>query len=290
MKYNINIDVQTRAVSFLKANSSKTANAQNLLPLNITKFLWFLAVVVLIVSSCNKRETEPLDLDFGYAYYPLQVGQIREFAVDSIIFDPAAGGTKIDTNSWFIKESIADSFPGQDGLTWYRIERVQRQSDTQPWQIGKVYAAARSSQQAYRTEENLRFINMIFPLKANETWNGNAFFSNATSVEVAGEQLKMFKDWGDYRMISIAEPFQVGGISFENVCSIQMADSENLVEYRQAEEHYAKDIGLVYRELQILDTQCEVCCNGDYGVCPTIGWGQKAEKGFILRQRLLRWQ
>jgi len=258
--------------------------------INIIKSLSLLAATVLLVYSCNKRETEPLDLDWGYEYYPLQVGQIREFAVDSIIFDPAASGTQIDTNSWFIKESVTDTFPGQDGLTWYRIERVQRQSDGEPWQIGKVYAAARSKQQAYRTEENLRFIVMTFPLQANETWNGNAFFSNTTSVEVAGEQLKMFKDWGDSRTVSLAEPFEVGELSFENVCSIQLVNSENLVEYRQAKEHYAKDIGLVYRELHILDTQCEVCCNFDYAVCPTINWGQKAEKGFILRQRLLRWQ
>ncbi len=257
--------------------------------IKITNYLWLIAAVVLIVSSCNKRETEPLDLDFGYAYYPLEVGQIREFEVDSIIFDPAAGGTQIDTNSWFIKESITDSFPAQDGLTWYRIERVQRQSATQPWQIGKVYAAARSNQQAYRTEENLRFIAMTFPLQANETWNGNAFFSNSTAVEIAGEQIEMFKDW-NYRTLSLAEPFQVGGLLFEKVCSIQLADSENIIEYRQGKEYYAKNIGLIYKELQIMDSQCEVCCSSDFGACATTDWGQRAEKGFILRQRLLHWQ
>jgi len=242
-----------------------------------------------MVYSCGKNETELLDLDFGYEYYPLQVGQIREYAVDSIIFDPALTGTQIDTNSWFIKESIVDSFPGQDGLTWFRIERVQRRSDTLPWEIGKVYAAARSKDQAYRTEENLRFVKMTFPLKANETWDGNAFFSDRTAVEVAGEQILMFIDW-DYRTLALAESLQVGDLNFEQVCSIQLANSENFIEYRQGKEHYAKNIGLIYRELQILDTQCEVCCNGDVGACIPLNWEQKAEKGFILRQRLLNWQ
>lgn len=251
--------------------------------------LLILAALALTGYSCDKKETEPLDLELGYEYYPLQVGQIREFAVDSILFDPALNGTQIDTNSWFIRESITDSFPAQDGLIWYRIERFQRQSESLPWQIGKVYAAARNKQQAYRTEDNLRFIKMTFPLQANETWDGNAFFSNRTTVEVAGEQIEMFVDW-NYRTLSLADPFQVGDLLFDTVCSIQLADSENLVEYRQAKEHYAKNIGLVYRELQILDTQCEVCCNGDFAVCTTINWGQKAEKGFILRQRLLRWE
>lgn len=251
--------------------------------------LLLLTAVISVFYACDIKETESLDLNFGYEYYPLQVGQIREFAVDSILFDPALNGTPTDTNSWFIRESITDSFPGQDGLTWYRIERAQRQSESLPWQVGKVYAAARSKQQAYRTEENLRFIKMTFPLQANKTWDGNAFFSTRTAVEVAGEQIEMFVDW-DYRILSLADPLQVGDLLLDSVCSIQLADSENLVEYRQGKEHYAKNIGLVYRELQILDTQCAVCCNGDFGVCATIDWGQKAEKGFILRQRLLRWE
>ncbi|NUN99426.1 MAG: hypothetical protein HUU01_02285 [Saprospiraceae bacterium] len=251
--------------------------------------LLLLLLPVFLILSCEKRETEPLDLDFGYEYYPLELGQVREYAVDSIIFDPALGGTRIDSNSWLVQEVVVDTFPGQDGLTWYRIERFQRQSDTLPWQIGKVYAAARSKQQAFRTEDNLKFIKMTFPLQANETWDGNAFFSIKTTVEIAGEQIEMFKDWA-YRTLSLTDPLQVGDLTFEKVCSIQLADSENIIEYRQAKEHYAKNIGLVYKELQILDTQCVVCCNGDFGTCASTGWGQKAEKGFIVRQRLLRWQ
>lgn len=264
----------------------------------ITSFLWqnraavrnllLLTGVVFVAHSCNKQETEPLDLNFGYEYYPLEIGQTREYAVDSIIFDPALAGTQIDTNSWFIKETVVDTFSGQDGLTWFRVERVQRRSDTQPWQIGKVYAAARSKQQAYRTEDNLRFIKMTFPLELNETWAGNAFFSTGTTVEIAGEQVEMFKDWS-YRILSLTDPLQVGDVLFENVCSVQLADSENIIEYRQGHEYYAKNIGLIYRELQILDSQCDVCCNGDFGACATTDWGQRAEKGFILRQQLLHW-
>ncbi len=262
---------------------------------NLSRFFFSVGTAVVLIVlltgmvSCDKHDTEPFDPDFGYEYFPLKVGQIREFAVDSIIFDPAPGGTRIDTNSWLIQEAVVDSFPGQDGLIWYRIERLQRQSDTLPWQIGKVFAEARNERQAFRTEDNLRFIKMTFPLKLNESWDGNTFFSKTTNVEVAGEQIKMFIDW-DYRILELGSSLQVGEMSFQDVCAIQLANSENFIEYRQGVEHYAKNIGLVYRELQILDTQCEVCCNGNLVTCSTTNWNQKAEKGFILRQRLLHWQ
>jgi hypothetical protein len=64
------------------------------------------------------------------------------------------------------------------------------------------------------------------------------------------------------------------------VVTVQNADSENLIELRLAHEKYARGVGLVYRELWILDTQCIEDCIG-------MTWEQKAEKGFILKQTLI---
>ena len=59
-----------------------------------------------------------------------------------------------------------------------------------------------------------------------------------------------------------------------------------LIPIRRGFEQYAPNVGLVYRELAGLDTQC----GGNPGDCIDIPWEQKAEKGFIVRQTLLEFR
>jgi hypothetical protein len=66
--------------------------------------------------------------------------------------------------------------------------------------------------------------------------------------------------------------------TYNQVAIVSLADSENLIEYRWGREYYAKGIGLIYKELRVLDTQ---------KIDPTTAWEEKAEKGFIVKQRLL---
>ena len=41
-----------------------------------------------------------------------------------------------------------------------------------------------------------------------------------------------------------------------------------------------KNVGLIFKEMKILDTQCIIDCEGQ-------PWEQKAEKGFILRMEII---
>ena len=54
----------------------------------------------------------------------------------------------------------------------------------------------------------------------------------------------------------------------------------NLIELREAIEKYARNVGLIEKQMRILDTQCIIECEGE-------PWEVKAEKGFILKQRIL---
>jgi hypothetical protein len=60
-------------------------------------------------------------------------------------------------------------------------------------------------------------------------------------------------------------------------------DETNAIERRLSRVKYAKHIGVVYRELWILDSQyCnQIPAPAD---CLTKPWVEKAEKGYILRQ------
>ena len=84
------------------------------------------------------------------------------------------------------------------------------------------------------------------------------------------------------------DQYELEGQIYEDVFVVEIANFESRIEYRQGTEVYAPKIGLIYQEIQGMDTQCEYCCNLDLGACGPIAWVDKAEKGMIFRKRLIR--
>ena len=245
---------------------------------DMKKNTWFLIFGFLfLLNACKETPDDFQPTDAGYDYFPLSIGKYLLYEVDSTIYDPT-GDTSVYTSHTLMKEEILDTLRDNLGNLLYKLERYERQADTLPWQVKKVFTASVQGDQAVVTEDNLRFIRMTFPVRKNETWNGNVHFDPGLIVTVAGESLEMFKGWA-YKIEETGVPVAVGNFNFEEVATIREADSENLIEKRLSKAQYAKGIGLVYRELWILDTQCVESCDGQT-------WEQKAEKGFILKQTI----
>ena len=248
-------------------------------------YFFCLSLVSTVLFTCE----ESVDTDkvqFGYEYFPLEVGQYRIYEVDSIVYDPIGGGTVIDSTKTFFREIIADTLIDNTGATVFRVERYQRKNNDLPWNIQKVLILSRDESRAFWIEDNLRFIKMVFPVEAGKSWDGHVFFDPTLIVPVAGESIELFKDWS-YQIRAVNQPIQIGDFVFNEVVTISNADSENLIELRQSTEQYAKGVGLISRELFILDTQCNDCCGQDFAACSNIAWEEKAEKGFILRQKII---
>lgn len=246
-------------------------------------------VALLCGLSCAPEEVEKRDIDWGYEYQPLSIGRGWIYEVDSLIYDPAPSGTRIDTVNVQWKEEVADTLRDNNGKLNYRIIRYERPAQGLPWQVKSVYALSPGERQLIRTEDNLRFIALVFPVDVAAEWNGNVFIDVNTSIPIAGEPMQLFKGWS-YQYTAVDEPLTLGAFQFPQTATVVPADSENLIERRFVKEQYARNVGLVYRELQLLDTQCNVCCNGNFADCENLPWELKAEKGFILRQRLIAFQ
>lgn len=227
--------------------------------------------------SCDKQVTEPYVLDYGFDYFPLEVGKYRVFYSDSILYDPIANGVERDTVSVWIRETVSDTFFDINQQLHYVIERAQKYEPAEPWEITDIWFAVRDSQKAILSEDNMPFIKLTFPVKKFQSWDGNSLLEPGTIVEIRGETIEMFKNWA-YEVTDIVPLDTTGVDDFADVAIVQQADDENLIEKRFAMEKYARGIGLIYRELWILDTQI---------IDPLLPWDQKAQKGFILRQQLI---
>ncbi|MFT6740636.1 MAG: hypothetical protein ACJAVF_002145 [Paraglaciecola sp.] len=233
----------------------------------------------LFLFSC-KTEKDTFQLETGEEYFPLTVGKYVEYEMDSTIYDPN-GMEMVRQSITQLREEIVDTLRNANDELIYKIEQFTRFGDTTPWTIQNVYTTSITNNQAQRTEENLKFIKMTFPLRDNQSWNGNAFIDEGTIVTVAGETIEMFKGW-DYRVKEVDLVDTIGGQIFEPVVLIEQADNENAIELRRSVEKYAPNVGLIYKEISIFDTQCIEGCEGQ-------PWSEKAEKGFTLIQKILNY-
>ncbi|MDX1943243.1 MAG: hypothetical protein SFU99_21945 [Saprospiraceae bacterium] len=230
--------------------------------------LFVMLIMFLALVACT--EEKAIGPDLGYDFYPLQVGKYWIYQVDSIIYDDE--GLKVDTVHLFFREEITDWRLNNIGDTAFVAERFESY-DSVNWQIKEVFSLERTRTQALRNENNLRFIKLIFPINRNERWDGNRFFDSSIEIPVAGENIQPFLYW-EYRYTNVEK----------GIVTVQLADYEENVNIRQAEEKYAEGIGLTERTWVILSTQC-----GGNGTldCGDLPWAEKAERGFIIHQRLV---
>lgn len=244
----------------------------------LVKFLSILGVGGLL-WACQPTIIAPPVPEDGFEYFPLEVGKLVEYQVDSILYDPVAGGQVIiDTNTVFVREEIVEVFLGANNDSIYRIERFERPNDTTAWTLQTVWSAYRDQREAIRVEENLKFLKLRFPVRKFDSWEIGTYAPTDFIVTVEGETLEMFKGWLP-TVIDIDTTLMLPNGITTDAIQVELANIENLIEKRFGLERYAKNIGLVYKKLMILDTQT-------VGVEP---FEQRADKGFILEQRLLNY-
>ncbi|MEM1327869.1 MAG: hypothetical protein AAGI23_18060 [Bacteroidota bacterium] len=241
------------------------------------KLLFYLSILTLLLTSCQQNVSiEPLVT--GQNYYPLEVGKYITYQVDSVLFDPTDGRTVRDSSSNQIRETVVDSWTAEDGKAMFRIERAIYEADTDEWRVTDVYATYADELEAVRVEENLSFTKMKFPFREGQRWEGLNFNPNL-EVFIADEPIEMFKNWGSVTR-TIGEPMQIDDFNFTAVTKIELANDTNAIELRTGFEYYARNIGLVYRELYILDTQNTLAADD-------VVWADKAEEGFLMTQKVV---
>lgn len=243
---------------------------------------------MLVLSGCGQRTllTPVDDARSQYAYFPLAIGKYRVYQVDSIVYDFGPGGSTVrDTARCWVRLEVTDTLRDNTGQLLFSIERQEKKTENAPWTTMSVGAAARNDQQAILIENNLRFLSLVFPMDQRSAWNGLLWIDPNMDIEIAGERIRPFRNWA-YEVDSIDIVAHIGTFSFDSTLLITEANDINLIERRYSRARYAKNIGLVWREQWILDSQY---CNRipPPPDCESLSWEFKAEKGYMLQQTII---
>ena len=195
---------------------------------------------LLFVACDNINSNLPPPQDGGKFFYP-NIGQSVVYDVEDTQYELTG---KFTVKTYQLKEVNASTFKDSDGKDAQRIERYRRENDSQKWTIDSIFIAKKEIDKALKTENNVTYVKIVFPIKEGLKWNGNAYNSLGNDT---------------YELKKVNQSFQTNGQKFENTFSVIQQSDSTLVDLKRRIEVYAENIGMIYQE----KTNVLYCNSGD---------------------------
>lgn len=236
-------------------------------------------IVVIFVGllfSC-KKETENINFDYAYSYFPDDSGKYVIYKVDSVLYNDFDPFHVKRYSTIYLKEIVTEQFYDNLGRLAKKLERFYTADTSLPWKTGTVWYFVKNTTNVEQVEDNIRYVKLTFPPEVNNNWHGNKYFKlNQYPFPNLRYTTTNF-DW-IYTITEVNKPYSNGNFQADSTITVlQVADSSNVQKVYSVEK-YAKNIGLVYKELWRLDAQLS---NN------TQTYVDDAKFGFIVYQRAI---
>lgn len=221
-------------------------------------------------ATACREEVDGFELEGDATYLLPPTGRAIEFTVDSIVYDPAVGGTSRDSTRslWRLRTLRA-----AEGEVLYEVD-VLRDGE----RIGGfLWAWEARERRSVNTLDGVALVGLIAPFTPATTWDPLVYADPELEVSVAGEPLAAYKRWGG--SIDSTSDYDLPHATPIRAVWVTLADDENLLELRQVHEVYGAGEGLLERRARILDTQ---------NTNNAIAWSERAERGFEIHLKRSR--
>jgi hypothetical protein len=233
----------------------------------MNKILRFGIVLSVFIVSCESDT--PLEPEMGFDYFPLKVGnfQIYEVVQTDIVNNVATEST------YELRAVVSDSAKNNNGSITYTIIREKRVNPSADWQPFETWSAKLANNKLIQNESNILFVKLLFPPSLNLSWDGNEFNNlpdNGNLFNDSKSEKYIISDVSD--ITSLSNGYQVAN----TITVTQNAYNDIPTGKDQRSEIYAKNVGLVYKEI----VQLKYCTIGS-----CLGQ-QFIEKGVILSQSI----
>ena len=204
---------------------------------NVNRLIFFFSVLtfifLIVLLGCKKEVITPSSVSFNY--FPSEIGTWVEYHVDSIFHseDDNHNDDSVFTFHFEIKDRIDSSYIDIEGRNIQIVKRFHRNDSLSEWTLSNVWTQRLNSLNAYRTEDNITYHKLSFPIKSTTTWNSN----DANTLD---EELCMYEYFH--------EPGIFNSLSFDSTLSVLEVDQDNYIMKKYGNEIYASGIGLIYKE------------------------------------------
>ncbi|WP_207515485.1 hypothetical protein [Longitalea luteola] len=215
------------------------------------------------LSGCEKK-TDDIVSDPVEAFLPMQTGKYVIYLLDSTRF--VNFGQKDTTVTYFAKDTVEGPATDNLGRAGWRVVRYLRDTASgheADWNAVLTYQVIPGQQKIEVKEGNFRYIKLAIPVKDGFSWRGNGYIpSNPYGELFEFSNDEDIQTW-DYTYQDVGVAAQFGNKNYDSTITVvQIADSTNLpletgipASKTYWVEKYAKNIGLVYKEVEIWEYQ-----------------------------------
>ncbi|MCS6981596.1 MAG: hypothetical protein NZM65_05300 [Flavobacteriales bacterium] len=234
----------------------------------LRKVLLIFTGVGSVLSACKKKNQAPDPNDQSY-YYPVNIGRMYEYQIDTAWWDHANDTSFMAT--FLEKETYDTDFPNQAGQLETRII-VERGLGAflSPFGIQSVqryYNASKKYWTVQRVRNTFRYIMLKYPIAEGDTFNRNAL--NPLGPDT-------------WRVDYIGGSFSVGGKTYSPCLRLVKKDVEDSLRIQRIVEVYAHNVGLVYAEIT------DILGRTDTANWPNIPVMNRIESGYSFVKTLVR--
>ena len=241
------------------------------------------AVLVLaqavLLSSCEPEATPSLPLIDLAEYQLSATAEAPLFSYDSLTYGPSINGTskRRATGTWHLElESSSDTSMQGSPTHVDRYRATVRDSSGRTissfaWIWRLLPDGAGLTHQA----DGIEYLALARPATTGVMWDPLVYTDAELEVTIRAEPIAIHKNWAA-RVDSLGSYTTPSGKTVEAVF-VTHVETENRIELRQVREVYGRGVGLLLRDMQILDSQN----------LQDLPWDQKAEKGFTLTLKRL---
>lgn len=219
-----------------------------------------LLILMMLFGCSEDNEDYFVARDMGY--YPIETGKYNQYEVTEINID--APSEVYDTVHYQLKELIGGSYTDNEGKEAYMFVRYKRQDTTKNWSLSDVWSLSISNQRLFLTEENLKYVKIYFPVSTGKSWDGNAYNTlEPRTYEITGIDL----------------PETINNSYFDSVLTVTQEADSSLIHKDLLFEQYARDTGLIYKEITRINSQ---------EIEPGVPVDERITTGSIYRQKFVK--
>ncbi len=207
---------------------------------------WFKFLILLVLFNCQTAEDNVNPSELGYTYFPLEVGNYKIYQINSVqhFFSSAP-----DTINYQLLEKTSEQFTDLSGNISFKVERFKRSNPNDDWQIDSVWVGRKDTYTATMVEHNIPIIKLSFPIEEKRTWDAN-------SLNDKPEDL--------FELRNVNKKFQLNNdfIFDKTATVIQDSVTDNILFKNIKKEIFSDSIGLIYKEMTLLNFCADVECVG----------------------------
>lgn len=224
---------------------------------------WISCLLLLATLGC-KKETDDRVYDNPADYFPTQVGKYIIYRLDSTRF--VNYGQDEEISSYQAKDIVDGITTDLLGRKAYRVIRYLRplnSTNDQDWVGNITYEIIPGDNYVEVYENNLRFIKMTGPVKEGHNWIGNGSLPDEPFPTYEFTAAVNIRFW-DYTLENVGAVSDISNHPYDSTVTVtQINDSSNVPvtnpgvigQKMRWIEKYAKNVGLVYKDVLIWEYQ-----------------------------------